>query len=166
LSRDISEEMGALVEHAEEMGAEVEFVGNRHFDRQGLEFAGAYFSPAQMKIWMRSTVARSWDPDEALYVLAHEIGHAADARKLARAGHGPIAEKILKLFRFLCDEVKPIPRQVRWFVVGCERRAWDEADRILSDLGIDVPLAKRRKMRSGSIRGYEEIIRSVNRAAA
>lgn len=100
-----------------------------------------------------------------LYITAHEIGHCVDYDRMKKRGTWEICLKVTKLFRYMCDEVETIPKQVRWFMLGCERRAFDEADTMLDKLEIFVKKSRRMTLRQRSLRGYKSIIARVNKAA-
>jgi hypothetical protein len=158
-------ELDRLLSLAKKMRLPVVFASDGHFDRQGLQFSHAYFSPTKRKVWVRRRMLRS-DVPKLLYTVAHEMGHCADTDKMKKKRTHDVCVMILKFFRNCCYHGLNIPKQVKWFVVGCERRAWDEADVMLDRLGISLVSPQRKqKMRKSSIRGYHEIIAQVNRHA-
>jgi len=93
-----------------------------------------------------------------IYTLAHELGHAADFDKMGKRVHYRTVQSVGVFVMWCMGEIyipKKYLRILRRIIVDMEERAYDEGEKILRRLKIEVPAkwaALNRKRSVGSYR--------------
>lgn len=76
--------------------------------------------------------------EEFVYILAHEIGHAIDLSKETEEETEKLENAYID-FASYSNKGKRVPDEVQKILLERELRAFKEADKLLQELGVDIP---------------------------
>ena len=153
-----------LLGRAKEMGLTVEFVTKREMDEAVKHVtADACYSHVTGKILMRKSLTRT-SRTQLLYTLAHEIGHAIDHIRNRR--HHVLYSEAMYLYssyRYAGIDVENIPSLIGSVIVTLEENAYDRADELLSELGIELDQKEVKRLKETSLGHYVRIFKGCSR---
>ena len=148
----------ALRSHARGMGVRVVFRSRERFKLNSPGTVACYHPPSRTI----SILKKKWAKRDLVYTLAHELGHVADIDRKPRKSL-PVLGKAMTLFHMYANgEIRLHPKykpDFRNFILGMEKAAFDEGDRILRVLGIRLPPAWTQGQRLDTLRAYRSIFR-------
>jgi len=141
-----------LIEYAESQRVNVRFV--RIVDESGLAIAGYSMKDNEIVLLMDLDL----DDQYTTYVVAHELGHYIDFRKRNNdyLTMMLVAESIFDSCVKCSVET---PKQVADTILVAEQKAFDNAERLLTKLKIDLPKTKKRQWRRTAVSDYRRAFR-------
>lgn len=155
----MNESFKKLIEHAEALGLTVRFVTQSKIRSLVKHTAAdACYDHATKTIYFLQSVL-SHGTNVALYVLAHEIGHAIDYRK--NKEHDVLHAKAVNMHKIYKDagvSVEDIPSIFADILMMVEERAYDEGEAVLKLLNIEIKESLMRSLRASSLQSYRKLL--------